>query len=110
MSDVTNAPMQPGTPPPDEFLRRLSSAGVPHLYCNGFGIAYSPSDATIFLNLNDSVVGRVSLSHETLRSLAIKLREGIDQFEKAVGMSLPSSDELSERLQVSGTATNPSSK
>ncbi|MFB5151646.1 hypothetical protein WJH60_18800 [Burkholderia orbicola] len=110
MSDVTNAPMQPGNLPPDDFLRRLSSVGVPHIYCNGFGIAYSPSDATIFLNLNDNLVGRVSFSHETLRSLAIKLREGIDQFEKAVGITLPSSDELSERLQAAGVDKNPGSK
>jgi hypothetical protein len=105
MSDPAKVPASRGITalsgpvPPEELLRKMAEAAVPNLYFNGFGIAYAPADATIFLNLNERVIGKLSLSHETMRSLSKKLVEGIAQFDEASGTTLPSSDEISEALQ-----------
>jgi hypothetical protein len=107
MSDPLKALTSPtftalgGGPLPEDLIRKMAAATVPHLYFNGFGIAYAPADATIFLNVNDQVIGKLSLSHETLRSLSRKLIEGIEQFDKASGTTFRSSDEISETLQKS---------
>ncbi|SDQ29484.1 hypothetical protein [Paraburkholderia tuberum] len=105
MTDQANPSAAPASP--EDAFRKMSAAMVPHMYFNGFAIAYGPADVTIFLNQNENVVGKLSLSHETLRSLRDKLVEGIQEFDKAAGLSLPSSDDISNSLQKAGAVVVP---
>lgn len=86
-------------------LQAMMRTQMPRIYANGFGLAQSSSDITIFALHNNLPVGMVSMSYISAKSLLKDLTEAIGEIEAALGQSLPTMEEVSRSLR--GTKGRP---
>lgn len=72
---------------------------VPRLYFNGFAVAYGASDVTLVLQLNGTPIGLLHTSYPIAKTLGDNLTAGIGQVEKVAGVTFPSNEELTQKMQ-----------
>ena len=72
----------------------ISNPNVPQLYANGFHLFHTDSDsAFVFLRMGQPVAV-VHLSYTVLKEIATKAQKSIEDFEEALGASIPDMSEL----------------
>jgi hypothetical protein len=72
---------------------------VPALYFNGFAIAVGNSDFTLQLKLENNDIAVLKCSYTVAKTLAIKLSDVVDRFEKATEYDLLTTEQVAESLK-----------
>jgi hypothetical protein len=72
--------------------------GIPRLYANGFIIAQSASDLAVVMLANGTPSSLVSMSFISAKTLSIELTKAISNLEKAIGDTIPTIEEVQEKL------------
>ena len=67
---------------------------LPAVYCNALGVTISLSDICIVLNEGVGPQQRVYMPHITAKTLAQQLQQMIAAFEEAVGVEVPTMDQV----------------
>jgi len=72
----------------------------PKLYFNGMGVAVTGSDMTVVLQHNNVMVGLLTGSYETFKTLSKALDENIRNVEKRAGIEFKSAEDLAAKLAI----------
>jgi hypothetical protein len=70
----------------------------PRFYSNGFVVAQTASDISAVLMVNGGVVGVLSMSHISAKSLATALTQSIKNFEESTGQKVTTIEETQELM------------
>jgi hypothetical protein len=81
---------------------------VPRLYANGFILAQSASDISIIMLTNGAAVGVLSVSLIAGKTLAVELSRALSSVEKALGETIPTMEEVHQRLRAAEEQHGPS--
>jgi hypothetical protein len=81
---------------------------VPRLYANGFILAQSASDISIILLTNGAAVSVLSVSLIAGKTLAAELSRTLANVERALGETIPTMDEVLQKLKAAEEQHGPS--
>lgn len=79
----------------------ISSADMPNFYITGFKNGLGPPGVVVVGELNGKSTVVLNMSHSMAKTLAVKLTEMISKMEHALGMSIPTQDEMEAKLRGS---------
>ena len=82
-----------------DLSSELNSLTIAPIYFNGFTIAYSGSDFTIILKLDNKPVECLKASFTVAKTLAVSLEDTVERFEKATGHNLMTIHEADDKLK-----------
>ena len=76
----------------------MASPQIPKLYMQSFANFASAVDITVVALNGSTPMGAITLSYETAKSLALRLGQAIETFEKAVGRPILTTEETQAKL------------
>jgi hypothetical protein len=83
----------------EQMLQSLLRIPMQRFYANGFGLAQTNTDMSLIMLLNGQPVGMLSMSYISAKSLMLQIKSAVETFEKAIGHSVKTGEEIGETLQ-----------
>jgi len=74
--------------------------GVSRVYANGFIVARSLSDVSVVMLTNGAPTSVLSVSYIAAKTLIAELSKAINDFEKALGETIPTMEEVRKKLEA----------
>jgi hypothetical protein len=102
MTDQSTSPRQAQIEVQQQEQIAIANAALrgaaPRLYANGFIMAQSASDVSIVMLTNGAATSVLSLSFISAKTLIAELSKVLNNFEKAIGETVPTMDEVQQKM------------
>jgi hypothetical protein len=78
----------------------LNNPMIPRMYGNTFAVAQTSADLSVVVLANNAPAAILMLSYSSARTLIVEMEKAILNFEKAIGQSVPTNQELDTKMRT----------